>query len=375
MNEKLALRVLGDVMGWPDGEATTQFHWLRLMSRIKYDGYQDYLAGARFLESLAGWIQQFSTSEDRAVAYEFARRCLVYIGPMEMLRLVELLYPDQVQRMLVRTIAETRGIRSYRVWADPDAILAYEQLLARTLFVALSDGARLDLFRRANAGVVTNEQIVVATHIDDAKWADLLKKLRKLPGQGADARFAIVFLIDDFAGSGKTFLRKDAESGQWEGKLARFRETIGPHLQTHFCSNLRVRVHHYVANHDAADGLINRQAQALGELGSENWFSDVTFSFGTILPKDLPITSSGAPEARKFVGLAERYYDPAIENEHTKKGGTDMRLGFAGCALPVVLEHNTPNNSVSLLWAESEGDDKHGVHAMRPLFRRRQRHG
>jgi hypothetical protein len=29
-----------------------------------------------------------------------------------------------------------------------------------------------------------------------------------------------------------------------------------------------------------------------------------------------------------------------------------MKYGYANCALPLVLEHNTPNNSISLLWAD-----------------------
>ena len=45
---------------------------------------------------------------------------------------------------------------------------------------------------------------------------------------------------------------------------------------------------------------------------------------------------------------------------------------LCGCALPVVLEHNTPNNSIPLLWAETAGAD--GAHAMEPLFFRRDRH-
>jgi hypothetical protein len=49
-----------------------------------------------------------------------------------------------------------------------------------------------------------------------------------------------------------------------------------------------------------------------------------------------------------------------------------MKYGYANCALPVVLEHNTPNNSIPLLWAETEG--KSGV-KMHPLFFRRDRHG
>jgi hypothetical protein len=70
--------------------------------------------------------------------------------------------------------------------------------------------------------------------------------------------------------------------------------------------------------------------------------------------------------------LVDRYYDPAVETKSIRVGGTDARLGFGQGALPLILEHNTPNNSVALLWAETDGGNGH--HAMRPLFRRRQRH-
>ena len=55
MNRNLALRLLGQVMDWTDDEAHREFSWLKLMSRFKYDGYGDYLAGVRFIESLARW--------------------------------------------------------------------------------------------------------------------------------------------------------------------------------------------------------------------------------------------------------------------------------------------------------------------------------
>jgi len=73
-----------------------------------------------------------------------------------------------------------------------------------------------------------------------------------------------------------------------------------------------------------------------------------------------------------FARLVEVYYDKAVESRHTQVGGDGVRWGFGDCALPLVLEHNTPNNTIALLWAETSGGA--GLHAMRPLFRRRQRH-
>ena len=87
-----------------------------------------------------------------------------------------------------------------------------------------------------------------------------------------------------------------------------------------------------------------------------------------VLPQSVCVTETTHP---KFWPLTQKYYDASIEDKHTDVGGGDVRLGFGGAALPLILEHNTPNNSVALLWAETDGVE--GV-PMRPLFRRRQRH-
>ncbi len=97
---------------------------------------------------------------------------------------------------------------------------------------------------------------------------------------------------------------------------------------------------------------------------------DVQFSFGMLLPSEIKLTTSSD---EPFASLCERYYDHSIYDKHFKKSGcSDGKFGYAGCGLPVILDHNAPNNSLSLLWAETKGNEK--VHSMRPLFRRRQRH-
>jgi hypothetical protein len=381
MKQELALVVLGELMGWDDGRATEEFRWLSLMSRIKYDGYQDFLAGVRFIESLANWLQQFPTAEDREFAYRFVRTALVYIGPAEMLRLVESYYPDHVQRRLTGIVAAEHGVAPYKVWSRRDTAVAYDKALRRTLFIGLSEGARLDLIRRANVGIISNEQVLLATYADGDKWNKLLADLRADLGDPSST-FRTVYLIDDFVGSGTTFLRRDSETGNWKGKLAVFHHTIASIRETHFDPSLTICIHHHIASHRAVSTLAERQQEALAERGPANWFSEVEFSYGTILPSTLPIDESPLPQSRAFVGLARKYFDPedpSLKNKHIDEGGTDAALGFSGCALPLILEHNTPNNSVALLWAETPGHDgqdgQPARHAMRPLFRRRQRHG
>ena len=65
----------------------------------------------------------------------------------------------------------------------------------------LSDGARIDTIRRAYSGVLSNEQFVFSTQVDTEKWRDLLDNLRE-DLQDPAARFRLVYLIDDFTGTG-----------------------------------------------------------------------------------------------------------------------------------------------------------------------------
>jgi hypothetical protein len=84
------------------------------------------------------------------------------------------------------------------------------------------------------------------------------------------------------------------------------------------------------------------------------------------LPPEIRIIGG---EDLAFLQLAaeEHYFDPAADDEHGVVGGASKRYGFADCRLPVVLSHNTPNNSLFLLWAEAE-------HNVRGLFPRVSRH-
>lgn len=374
MNQRLGLRLLGAVMKWSDEQARDEFRWLKLMSRFRYDDYEDFRAGVRFIERLSVWLQQFS-QDDRNTAYQFIKNRLVYLGPAQMQLLVERMYPDVIERRLMRSVSETRGIPPYLVWRDPEAVRDLEALRRRSLFMALSDGARIDEFRRANVRILSNEQIVVATQLDGSKWKDLLKELRN--DQGGTATFEQVYLIDDFVASGTTLLRFDDQETSWKGKLIKFKATLNEAQNvlsgiSIIAADAQIHIHHYVASAYAESIIRERVLEMRQSTASAEWLDRVTFSFGYILPNDLPLTKQSSGPFRKLI---ENYYDPSLENRHSAVSGVDsMMFGYKECGLPLVFEHNTPNNSIPLLWAETEGDPVGGVHSMRPLFRRRQRH-
>ncbi|RWK95007.1 MAG: hypothetical protein EOR53_16390 [Mesorhizobium sp.] len=376
MNQDLGLRILAEIMHWSDDRAREEYRWLRLMARLKYDGYRDFQAGMRFFESLATWLQQFAHSE-RETAYAFVRNRLVYIGPSEMQKLVEQFYPKTIRDRLVCTVAAQRDIPAFRVLGDNEARADLDRLRRQTLIMGLSDGARIDGVRHSNVGLLSNEQLVLATQLDKEKWEDLLGNLREELRDNA-ACFRLVYLVDDFAGTGTSFFRYNDKKQRWSGKLWRFRESIEGAREAlgsdPFAPKWELCVHHYIAAAAAAQAIRDRQEQAKTALAGDGWAKAVHISFGTILSPDLPL-AVGRDDP--FIKLTQDYYDPIIRTKHTDVGGVEhLGLGYGGCALPLVLDHNTPNNSAALLWAETTGGDRAGVAvpAMRPLFRRRQRH-
>jgi hypothetical protein len=355
MNQDLALSVLSEIMNWDLARCRTEFAWLQLMARFKYDGYQDFVAGLRFVESLADWLQQFKP-EHREAAYLFLRTHVLYFGPAEINHLVDHFYPGVVRPFLLDTVASEVGRARYLLTpAHPK----YRDLLRQTLFFGLSDGARIDSFRRATSGIISNEQILLATEIAKPKWDQVLKSLQK--DLNDQARFRVLFLIDDFTATGTTLF----------GKLERFWRDFSNYgiANSHMSSTWAIHVHHYIATSDVKENLPIRDAAQRTERKGD-WFSDLHFSYSFVLPASVKLSEANTGA---FWEVIDQYYNSSIETEHTRKGGgKDVKLGFGQCALPLVLEHNTPNNSIPLLWAET--DDSNGEHPMRPLFRRRQRH-
>jgi len=353
-------------MGWDLERARKEFAWLDLISRLKYDSYRGYFAGARFVESLLDWLQQFESAE-REIAYRFVRERLVFVGSSELQHLVELFYPETVRDLLSAAIASEASIARYLVWSRDDLKAAYARLLRQTLFLGISDGARLDTFRRVNVGVIRNEQVVPTIEMDEPRWTSLTKDLRKALGDD-EAQFRFIFLVDDFTGSGLTLLRRE-EKGAWTGKLVRFWDSVKKRITDgSVAKDFHLVVHHYLASAHAVGTIPSRAGDAAKERGAD-WYPSVDYRFGATLPAHLPISNDKEPD---FVKVLDDHYNPAIMTPSMKVGGDDGRLGFAGCGLPIVLEHNTPNNTVAIVWAEQERAEGHPE--MRPLFRRRQRH-
>lgn len=372
----MGLSLIAEVMGWSsETEATNEYAWLRLMSSVKYDGYSFFRAGIRFIESLATWLKQFDKA-DRPAAYAFVKRRLVYLSLPEIQCLVDNFIPEIVTPHLREVVASELGVKPYEVWADAKGAQAFDRRLRKVLFIGLSDGSRIDLLRRSNFSRISTEQVVPMMNIDLEKWRDLNKNLVEHPGMAANEKFDDVYLVDDFTASGTTFIRH--VDGEWKGKLTKFNDlVVGARgaLKDRFpiAENYSLHIHHYVSSFQAKRTLAERLQNAAQDW-KEKSFGSYAITEGHILPEALPLA---APADSETLTLCDKYYDHALfrrlEKHCVQAGMTTMKHGYANCALPVVLDHNTPNNSIPLLWAETPGEN--GAHAMRPLFFRRDRHG
>lgn len=354
MRDALAERLLANVMEWTPADIARERPILQALALLKYDEYQQFSPGMRFVESLALWLEQFEPAE-RQHAYNFIRSRLIFLSEAEMAHFAAILYPDFLRPILLARAAEIDGNNAHQI-ARVAKSPTFTRLQSRTLFFGLSDGARIDQFRRSYREL-SHEQIFPSYELPDERVPELRAWLSK---QGNAGPAPALVLIDDFAGSGTSYVR--VEDGKLKGKIPKFLRRIAGSEQWKSVVSFpetKLVIALYVATAQALHTIDSSTATLKQEFGA-----DVSIVPVQILDASVRITPSIADP---FVALIEKYYDDSLQDEHTEKGGTGLKYGFAACGLPLVLHHNTPNNSLLLLWVE--GSDR-----LRPLFQRFSRH-
>jgi hypothetical protein len=334
----------------------------------KYDEYQQFSPGMRFVESLARWLSQFHTPQERRKAYEFVKTNLIFCSSAEMTHLVESAYPEHIRPALLRRAAAELGANPRHV-GRVAASREFAVLQRKCLFLGLSDGSRIDVFRRANQEL-NHEQIWQTYELAESRVQKLLEKLAEHVGalcqsKPVPCRFRTVVLLDDFSASGSSYYSyKPREDGSWSGKVTEFYQRLttasDPVSRLVELKDVEVITLLYVAAEEARDYLRTRSEQMWGGKGVRSFVEVVQ-----TIPKPIRLTPGSE---NPVADLIDSYYDPAVFDPHFAKGGTeDAKYGYAGCGLPLVLHHNTPNNSIALLWSY-EGMKVRG------LFPRVQRH-
>lgn len=364
MKDVLADELLARVLEWNPEDLARERPILQAMAAFKYDGYEQFSPGMRFVESLACWLSQFDKL-DRKVAYEFIITKLVYFSPEEMSHFVETAYPDYIRPILLKQVAQEKSLNPYHLGtiAETDAFRIRQR---QCLFLGLSDGARIDSFRRANRDL-DHEQIWQTYELSNERVEELLNNLSnwlKVNAMNQNPGFRTIVLMDDFSASGSSYYMPKA-NGEVGGKIARFFKSFFTDTKSDIkklVANADFKIHIllYVATDQAIHHL---EKYSMNLWGSEN--IECTVQAIQLLPPSIKVVRDSI---EKFKDLIDKYYDPSIFDDHIKKGGAnDARFGYGDCGLPVVLHHNTPNNALALLWSYDKCSP-------RGLFPRVQRH-
>ncbi len=288
MKQDLAYKLIADQLGWTDAELASEFPELQMMIAHKYDRYHGFQPATRFHVALLGWLSQFDDIGQKRTCYKLLKERLIYVSQVEMHHLVSLMMPI-LDRHARRRVAAELNIPLYQTW---DAEKAKHRLKIRgdrTLYVGLSDGARMDVFRRYNEGIVSNEQVVAFSEISDDKWESLIEELTKtLNGTHANAQFEKVCLIDDFAGSGSSLLRWDEAKQKWAGKVAKFYKANEKRVGTMLANDCVLHVHHHLASTKAQEQI----AKTMEEFAKDHSKFKYEATFSHVLPSSIVIGDS-----------------------------------------------------------------------------------
>src|SRR5262249_35829004 len=140
----------------------------------------------------------------------------------------------------------------------------------RCLFLGLSDGARIDIFRRANGGELSHEQIIHTHELAPSRVKDCLDALGKDLGRMGHRwpkpwLFRTILLLDDFSPSGSSYYAFDASEGKpLAGKISKFYRRLtdwhDPLSRLVELDDLEVVILLYVATEGARDYLRERSA-------------------------------------------------------------------------------------------------------------------
>jgi hypothetical protein len=355
MRDALAERLLAIVMQWTPADVAEQRPKLQALAAFKYDEYQQFSPGMRFVESLALWLQQFEMLDERKTAYDFVLSRLVFLSHAEMAHFAGIAYTDVIRPVFIEQAAKDATLPPFRV-SQVLATNAFKQLEAASVFFGLSDGARIDLFRRSNKEL-SHEQIFATHEISMEKVRGIRTWFDEKRGH-KDVAPTLV-LLDDFTGSGTSCLTADGD--QAKGKLARF--IAGLQQSDEWKSvvsfpKTRLVVVFYVAT---AQALANIESGA--DVLRNTHGIDVTVLCVQRIASDVSLK---ACHTEPMIELIKKYYDPLAKEKHPEWGG-DVPFGYKDGGLPLIIHHNTPNNSIFVLWAEDSD-------AVQPLFPRVSRH-
>ena len=363
MNDNLAVSLLAKVTKWDNGRLSKELPKLSFMARTKYDAYSQFDPGFRFMSSFAQWMAQFD-KEDVETIYSALKDHLAFVSMEQIKYLMDLMYSSKIKPYIRAASAGKAGFETYQLKRIENSI-EYRIQKRLLLVVGLSDGSHTDILRRT-AGF-SNEQVLPMYYPNQEKLQDVYDELQKDELlKGTDRKlFESLLLVDDFTASGISFARK--EGHEFKGKIIKVLKGLKQRgvaseggvddvkdieLSDLFVKDaIKVNVLFCVATENAIDN-INREVRHY--LNENGLASIIRFNVDCVqLIKSEGVETLKANSSLK--NALKKYYDGSQELSGSYKKGVHVEpyWGFNECGLLLVLSHNTPNNTLPLIWANT----------------------
>lgn len=329
---------------------------LKFMAHYKFDSYEGYRTGDRFASNLLRFLSNFSQSERDDVVEMVSK--IIFLSSKEMHELsMEVFFKIKLKILDIILEEKAHELKSWEYGKAYDR--HYEAFSQKCLFVALSDSSKIDYFRRH--ALIDNESIVSWYKVD---IVGLIKEGEDNEERNPHADYKskeYIFLLDDFSGSGYTFLKQ----------LEKFHNRWFKHIKyknLFFCP--------YVITETAQEKILNEYGSRLP--ASDNVRFEIMPTL--VIPKNHTISYDGCSlfagesgtRRKNIMNLCEKYYHESIEDVHTKKNG-GVKYGFGNSGLLLVKHDNCPNDSLFLLWFKDQVSSTQ-LKEWKPLFPRIPRH-
>lgn len=355
MQKELAQRLLSATLNWSGEDIEKYSNLIDNFAELKFDEYQQYKPGSRFVENLCSWLNQFTSNNEREIALNFVLKKLMFISVSEMHRLIETVYHEKIHPLFLNHSADIMR-KNPQVSTLQDRIVKIVK--TKSIFLAMSDGARIDVLRRL--AQLAHDQVCVDYDLSELKYSEIKAEMKKRveamdPEENLTAFMSEgvehIFLLDDFSGSGISYLRR--EGNVWKGKISKVLKRL--ETESIISTNVKPQIHIilYLATPKALKNIQNNL-----EILCQTYSCDIDIQCVQVVN---PVELNEQEEA-----LFSKYYvdiKNEVEDSHYKKGNmSNPHHGFDGCCLPLVLYHNTPNNTFPIIWA--------GEHALFPRVTR-----
>lgn len=305
---------------------------ISFLGRRKYDRYDHFYPGETFDTRLLTWLGNFEKDERQ--------------DAMEIVKSLKFVSSYELKQLAIRTFEQARttiiqesnisGLDWYTYLERKNVTIETE--LAKSIFVACADDIDFDFFRRYAMRHYKSCGFKKENFVEYYKRDS--KSLEELPNHNR------IFLLDQLCATGDTALRQDKESN-WHGKLSRFQELWGETIdntQIYYCPYMLASV----AENNMSQRLpvyLKRARNPQLKLLPGCWIpiSDcISDQSGTSINKN-----------SKVAKLCEKYYSRFREDKHTKVGGSAC-YGYGSAGLTIILQSNCPNDTLYLLWHDSD---------------------